>query len=764
MTAAPPAVPRWAWAVVACLALALCGLPAPPEPGLDPSYWQVLVWSHGAGLRFGPEVAYTYGPLGFLCSPFASDGVPAPTLVWRTLGALALAATFVAAALPLPPVRRGLLWAALVALCGHEQALVLVGPLAVLAWLLPPRSASPWLVAAATLWLASLAHVKLTLLLQAACGVAVAGLTLCLRGERRRALSLVVGFVALYVVFWWTAGQSLSDLPIYLRHGWHISAGYDRAMGLNHTRAAVWAVGQAVLVALTVWGVCALRGPERRTRAPVVAYAAAVAFLSWKHGFVRADAHVLGFFTTVLVLSLALPPYAGSRRWSPLDVCPALCLLGLALCDPSPVPRLPLAVPERLAAGLGAALAPWRAAAALTDGEARARQAQRREDLQARVGRGTIDMHGYDQSLLLMNGLEYRPRPVFQGFSAYTPELMRLNRDFLRSPRAPEFVLARLQTIDGRFPTQDDALALAELRLGYEVVHATLEDALLRRRVTPGEELARTPILERVVALGEEVELPRERGAALWLQVEARPTVRGRLRTLATSEARLDLVLTDEDGVSRSHRLIPAIAAEGFIVQPVIADQLALNAFLRGAGLSWARSVRLEASRRSRGDWSTFTVRVSRLPGLPVERSDLGAALVALGIVNVAPAEVRSEVRTEVLVEDGRPVVQVHAPGRVVVRPRGARRLTGVFGLRGGVVAPCDGAGFAVRVRRVDGQEEVVWSRHLDPLVVEADRGPQRLEVSLPGGDREVVLETTPGPAGDLRCDWSYWADLRFEP
>lgn len=752
----------WTCLVVLGLALALVRLPHAPEPGLDPSYWQVLVQAHRAGLRFGPEVAYTYGPLGFLCSPFASDGVPALAMLWRTLGVLALAATLVALSRPLPPLRRGLLWAALVALCSDELALLVCGALLVVGWLLPPRRAPAWQLVVATLWLALFAHVKLTLLLQATCGVGIASAAWLLRGDRRRALGVPAGFVAAFVAAWALAGQSLGDLPTYLLHGWQISSGYDRAMGVNHVPWHVWTAGHVVLGLLASSAGLALRGAEGRRRPPVVLYLAAVCFMAWKHGFVRADGHVAGFFVTTLLLSLALPPHLGRTRL--LDACALACLTGLALFDGPQVLRLPGAVSERLSAGATAVASLGRYGDELAAREELVRAAQRRPDLQELVGRGTIDMLGFQQSVLLMNGLEHRPRPVFQGYAAYTPALLRLNQAFFRSPRAPEFVLARLETIDGRFPTQDDALVLAELRLRYDVVHQTLEDALLRRRAAaPAGELERELVFERRVAPGEEVHLPAERDVALWLQVDARPTLRGRLRTLAASEARLELVVTGHDGRSRSHRLIPAMASEGFLVQPLIGQQMELNAFLRGVGLSWVRSFRIEASRKRRTSWGSFTVCVSRLPQLRMEASDFASELVELGVTDVPPAELHSEAPIEVLLEDGRPVLQVHAPGRVVLRRRGARRLTGWFGLRRAIAAPCDGVEFVVRLARGDGGEEVLWRRHLDPLGVSSEAGPQPLDVLLPEGDHDVVLETRPGPAGDTSFDWSYWGQLRLE-
>ena len=53
------------------------------------------------------------------------------------------------------------------------------------------------------------------------------------------------------------------------------------------------------------------------------------------------------------------------------------------------------------------------------------------------IGQSTVDVFGYGQSLAIANDLNYTPRPIFQGYSAYTPALVKANADFYRSAGAP---------------------------------------------------------------------------------------------------------------------------------------------------------------------------------------------------------------------------------------------------------------------------------------------------------------------------------------
>src|SRR5262249_23220713 len=108
---------------------------------------------------------------------------------------------------------------------------------------------------------------------------------------------------------------------------------------------------------------------------------------------------------------------------------------------------------------------------------------------------------------LLVNGLNWTPRPVMQSYSVHSPALLRLNRDFFRGPAAPEFVLFRAESIDGHLPTQDDGPALLELLRRYEPRETEKEFLLLKRRAEPGPELVGERLAERQVPLSEWLDL-----------------------------------------------------------------------------------------------------------------------------------------------------------------------------------------------------------------------------------------------------------------
>src|SRR5207302_8581492 len=111
--------------------------------------------------------------------------------------------------------------------------------------------------------------------------------------------------------------------------------------------------------------------------------------------------------------------------------------------------------------------------------------------------------------------------------------------------RRPEYVLAELQPIDSRFGGTDESWLTAELPRRYEPVLFEHGLLLLKQRQPqpPARPLALTPVDDRDVASGARVDLPADRTQALWLEVDARPTIAGRLRSALYKPAPLGITV-----------------------------------------------------------------------------------------------------------------------------------------------------------------------------------------------------------------------------
>ena len=146
------------------------------------------------------------------------------------------------------------------------------------------------------------------------------------------------------------------------------------------------------------------------------------------------------------------------------------------------------------------------------------------------IGPASVDVFGQHQVYALLNGLNYRPRPVFQSYLACNARLMRLNEQFYLSGAAPEYVMFSLGPIDRRFPPLEDALLLRDLLINYEPVGAEGEFLLLKFKSSRAPRLKL--LREGAVRPGERIELRDFGGADLWLELDLEPTLLGRLRQI----------------------------------------------------------------------------------------------------------------------------------------------------------------------------------------------------------------------------------------
>jgi hypothetical protein len=457
-------VPLWGGLIVALLGWQI-GFQT-PAAGIDPSWNAGLAMAADQGLHFGEQVLFTYGPLGFLGSRIVFfGGLSVLSFLYAAalyilfcvglVGALrrvlpllvAMAVAFVAVAwLPMPLLEVGLLAAVFACF-----------------WLLEAerseRALWVFVVAAAT-FAAPAALTKLST------GPLVAVILLiALIGTRaggRRIAAYVVLFAVEALVLWLATGQSLGAIPAFVGHTIEISGGYSSAM-LRSTDVAPWKVTMAVIAAIGsgmglvaaawLWG-----GRDQATRWAGAVIAALVSFAIYKEGVVRVDAgHLTVVFANAAVLWLAVG-LGGRRRGLMLVAAAIIFAISLPVRPAGlttqfdPVSNVRLAVE-----GARTLLSPSRRDVFLVEGRAgmQATYALAPRGLAALDGR-TVAVEPWEVGAAWAYELDWDPLPVFQSYSAYTPELDRLNAEAVEDPHGPERILRQnTQVVVPEFPTAD---------------------------------------------------------------------------------------------------------------------------------------------------------------------------------------------------------------------------------------------------------------------------------------------------------------------
>jgi len=86
------------------------------------------------------------------------------------------------------------------------------------------------------------------------------------------------------------------------------------------------------------------------------------------------------------------------------------------------------------------------------------------------IGKSTIDLLPIDITVLLLNNLNYSPRPIVQSYSVYSPILDSLNANHFYKEDRPKFVMVSNWSMDNRYAIWDESITKAVLHLNYKYV------------------------------------------------------------------------------------------------------------------------------------------------------------------------------------------------------------------------------------------------------------------------------------------------------
>lgn len=397
-------------------------------------------------------------------------------------------------------------------------------------------------------------------------GTAILGAAYCfLSGQRwLAAICLLAPAVAL-AGFWLAAGQPIAGLPDYFANMVPISSAYMEAMALGGSVGdiAFYLIGGlAVLLAIAL---------QPHARLLLVCSSLLYLFMAFKAGFVRHDGYHAMIASTALVVAALLFPLisSGSRAAVPVVVLAVLCWVTFDVKYARPAPDWIGVEIARFYANAWQGLR-----ARLTEPAWLARSyAAAAARLESMAGfpplAGTTDIYAHEQSLLLASGNQWAPRPVFQSYAAYTPELASINRAHLLGPKAPDNVIFRVQPIDRRFPALDDGPSWPVLLERYRPIRLENNFLILVKRetATPGAEPQL--LAGGAAGFGEVVNLPDTDGW-IYAEIALDKTPLGRLAEIVYRLNELEVSIELRDGSKRRFRLIPGMARAGFLLSPLV--------------------------------------------------------------------------------------------------------------------------------------------------------------------------------------------------
>lgn len=571
----------------------------PARATLDGSWQIALHLAAALGLQHGVDIVFTYGPLGFLGFPHPYLGLTSSISMLVVIAIyVALIGTMLVEARRIMPLWAAFIVTFLVArifafLPPFEafQALFFIWCVEALADRIPVKPSTLAVIGGALGGAALLGKVNIGLF-----AVAMGTVTAVIIGRPwwRGPAIFLAAIVVSSLALWLVTGQHLGDLGAYATGVYQIIAGYNAAMGADPTPDRTWIyLALAAIVAIVVWsGWQSSRSWPSRRRIGLAALGLVFGFAMWKTAMVRE--HMVFVSATALVAMFAFAQGIDRRTWLVGVLAIGIAFAGASAIEPRNYVNV-LGSARSFVNEARDSFQPGRTeqAAARTRERLRAWYALDPATLAAIDGE-TVHFDPYMTSAAYAYPeLRWRPVPIFQSYSAYTPELDRQNADFLRSADAPQRILRNFEpvtsndrltrwmgrpmhegefipfTVDGRFRWFESPEMTLEMLCRYQPTSTTERWQVLART---GRSCGPAESLGTVSArAGEAVPVPVETRPDRFVTVKIgglEPSLLGRLKAALYRGPEWYATLDDT-----RYRLMPGTAGDGLLLAvPPAAD------------------------------------------------------------------------------------------------------------------------------------------------------------------------------------------------
>ena len=595
---------------ISIILLGICAYLAIPTPlsqvapGLDNSWISAFSFLTEMGLQFGDEVIFTYGPLGFLAhlQPFVSLYIPGLVFWWLTFGIFIFTLGYII--FKILPYDKRLVRTAIftfilfaVGMQGAEKYFTITALTLLIAYWYSKDSAQKWryiFFSIACAYAVIMFFVKLNagLSIAGAVGIFMLASVVTKKHEWKYLICIVgvaalLGLLALIIYF-----GSISSVFTYLYGCLEIVSGYNIGMSYTYAGSLIRILGGftaliSSLIVLLIIALLAIGYFKSDSKAfwmliVVLFYS----FMEFKHGFVRADGHMMITFKNIaLILGLAfltLPVATyvvsiknrmilNSQKITKLLVIGLVSFLliggvGVSCCTTNSTPdnAVKYTVDSVLFPDKYTSLSYQ--IAVLKNPISNSNADILPQEILDIIGESSVTVMPWEINYMIYNDLEtqYIPLPTLQTYQAYTPYLDGLYMEFFSSEDAPEYILVNFAAIDG-------GNLILETPGAWRVIYSRYEPSIQVGNILllKKSETIITDVTDEVVVYDatfhstDEIYLPIDEvnDGTIYLDIELTPF--GKLVKTVYRIPPIYMIFTFDDGSEIKYRVVPELLSSG---------------------------------------------------------------------------------------------------------------------------------------------------------------------------------------------------------
>lgn len=590
----------------------------PPGPGSDPSWVFSLNYVVNSNLAFGRDVVSTCGPLGFLIWPQSICNNVTIALICRLSIWLIFSGMLCFGAVKrLFSLDQLFLLSIAMILCGGIGLDYFTGFL-ILFLLCFSLKLSTWLPCflLAVLLTSALFFMKFTSALLALSAVLLFSFTLIFIDRKRGILQLSLSILLIPLLFtaWYLLyNPSLTDMFSYIKGSFEISSAYSVSMSLPGKWYEIYFA--SIFIVAYIYLIIKLYRSKQQLFWISLSFVP-VLFLGFKHGFVRQDGHVIVFFSTsIFVFTLIL--LFSDLRITHLTLFKYIYPLLIAISffvyqqhfHTMLLNRIFLITPFKNIVDL--------LTQSNLDKTALLKMDTLPETILANIAGNKVSIFPSEISYVAANNLNYSPLPVLPPYAANSCYLDKIDSDFLNGAKAPLYLLAGFESIDGRHCLVDDPSTWLSIYNWYEPCLSSESVLLLRRKQTPRfQNLA--PVASAEFHKTETLRLP-ECSEPLLVKISLDLSLYGQMAKTFYKILPVKMAVTDDAGRVTVLRVVPDTLKNGILMNYLPQDLRELDLLLAGKAARKICSVEflgkgLEMYR------DKVSVEFIRIPGITISR------------------------------------------------------------------------------------------------------------------------------------------------
>jgi hypothetical protein len=391
------------------------------------------------------------------------------------------------------------------------------------------------------------------------------------------AIKYLATFVFSILLCWIIVNQDIAYFPAFVKNIFIFSAGYNEAMATFESKEMFF-LGFSSLLIL---GICLINFIFQNKNhnmmiSSFLIIQGGILFIVWKHGFVRADEHVVIFFQYIiinyLILLLSLNDIFKINFKKFYTISYILVFFFSFLGITVTLRSLPT---DKLITNFINFDKKLFTIINYNDFFIKNKIKLSKEknklildETALLIKNKRVGYFGGRQGIAIYNNFNYVNSPAIISFGTPNEELINEDYKFFKDDNiAPEFLIYDLKTIDNRMASSDSSYAQLQILHRYELLNIERQHLILKRKKNQ-KNLLKKYIKTYKVELNKKINIPDKTLKPMWVSINISKNNIQKLVSFLYKPPQYFIEVEYKNDTKEKFRLIPNMAKSGFMINP----------------------------------------------------------------------------------------------------------------------------------------------------------------------------------------------------